>query len=154
MRERSVDRCLRLAGVLVLLLAIPACTPFWASHDHTSSPGTIQFGAGIHRVSAYEIDIVKKKSTFYLGQSMAWVAHLKHRAGTRTLTLQVLSDGSQQPVLRETISAVNPRWVTIANPGELVQGLQALGVPIPGKYILRYSRGSVRLAEGTFRLRR
>ena len=86
---------------------------------------------------------------------MAWVAHLKHRAGAKTLTLDILSDsGSQVPVLSETVQSVNPHWILIANPGEFVQGFQALGVPIPGKYILRYSRGNVRLAEGTFHLRR
>ncbi|HEV3312669.1 MAG TPA: hypothetical protein VG815_19320 [Chloroflexota bacterium] len=136
----------------MVLLGLPGCSGFWQSSG--PAPGTIIFGTGIHRVSAHQIDIVGERTTFHLRQSVAWVAYLRHPAGATTLTLSILSPSNSSPVITpQTITRVDPKWTQLANPGEPERGLRVLGVPLPGRYIFRYSRGSVVLAEGTVNLK-
>lgn len=139
------------AGVALLLGS--GCAPPWQS-SHPPAPGTIVFGFGIHRVSAHEIDIVKQRTVFYRGQSVAWVAYLKHRAGARSLTLSLLALTTHALVLNESVRKIKPAWIELANPGETVRGFEMLGVSLPGTYVMRYTRGNIVLAEGTIQLRR
>lgn len=143
----------RIASVVVaaLLLGGSGCSLFGS----TNTKGTIQFGFGIHRVSAYEIQIVKPTDTFYRGQGMAWVAYLKRAVSAHSLTLTILSDGKNGRVyVQRQVRIVNPRFTVVANPGMPVRGLEMLGLSAPGSYVLRYSRAGQTLAEGSFSIRR
>lgn len=152
MGRSRASRSALVAIVATMLLLAAGCSPFWQS----SGPklGSIQFGFGIRRVSAHQIDVSKVRTTFHVGQPIAWVAYLKHSAGATSLTLTIIpASGTHPAVLTETIPNVNPNWIQIANPGEPELGLEKLGVPVPGSYIFRYSRGNIVLAQGTIRLK-
>lgn len=136
-----------MAATIILL---SGCALFGGSVNHS---GKILFGFGFHRVSSHQIDIRKPRTTFFPGQTVAWVAYLKHPARSRTLTMTILSARTRHPVFGpRAIPNVNPKFTVLANSVRF-QALTEWHISAPGKYTLRYYRGSHLLAEGTFQLR-
>jgi hypothetical protein len=134
--------------VLLILLMSAGCSILTANDS-----GTIAFGTQYHQVSNSQIDIVNPKTVFHAGEPMAWVAHLSSKAGSHTITFSILrSRGGRQTLVFEQAQPIkDSRFNELAN-GVMVGWLARLHVTPPGTYIMRYSRGGMKLAEGTFKL--
>jgi len=116
--------------------------------------GRIEFGSSFQKTSGQDITIVNPHSRFHLSQNVAWVAHLSQAAGSRTLTLSILRHGRRDTPLFGTpitIRHVNPHWNALAS-GVPARYFLSLHATAPGTYILKYSRGSKILAQGSFKL--
>lgn len=143
-------RCCMLAVVLAVTASCSFSNPFGHSADNA---GKILFGFGFHRVSAHQIDVVRARSTFYRGQTIAWVAYLSRSAGSSALTVSVRSLRDHRVLATRSVRLTNSRFNVLAN-SEPVTALALIGVPLHGEYILSYSSGSRTLARGVFKLKR
>jgi hypothetical protein len=134
--------------LLLLLLTSTGCSILGAN-----TSGTIAFGTQYHEVSNSQIDIVNPKTVFHAGEPMAWVAHLSSKAGTHTITFAILraNNGHQTVIFQQSQPIKNAGFNELAN-GVMVGWLARVHVTPPGTYVMRYSRGGTKLAEGTFKL--
>src|SRR5581483_1275292 len=94
-------------------LLMSACGPFGSSSP-TQAPGTIVFGSGIQRVSAYEFVVKKPRSTFRDGQVMGWVAQLSRPIGHGTVSVEVLNAATKQSLYETPLSGTKPKWIQLA----------------------------------------
>lgn len=136
--------------MLLILLLASGCS-ILSGNDS----GTIAFGTQYHEVSNSQIDIVNPKTSFHAGERMAWVAHLSTKAGSHAITFSILRSkrGRQTLVFQQAQPIKNSRYNELAN-GVMVGWLARLNVRPPGTYVMRYSRGGTKLAEGSFKLTR
>jgi len=138
------------AGTSVLLILVMGvgCSILGAN-----TSGTIAFGTQYHQVSNSQIDIVNPKTVFHAGEPMAWVAHLSAKAGSHSITFAILrsNGGHQTMVFQQDQPIKNAGFNELAN-GVMVGWLARIHVTPPGTYVMRYSRGGTKLAEGTFKL--
>jgi hypothetical protein len=144
----NIPISVRGAGLLLLCLLASGCSVL-----SRNDSGTIAFGAQYHRVSNSQIDIVNPKSAFHPGESMAWVAHLSSKAGSHSITFSILQSlgGKERLVFHQAQPIKNAKFNELAN--RVMAGwLGWLHVTPPGTYVMRYSRGGTKLAEGSFRL--
>ncbi|GEM_PF-5935992 len=137
----------KIVGVLTAAVFLGGCSLFGG----TNESGKIQFGQGFQRVSAHAINVVHPQTVFHKGQFIGWVAHLKKPADATSITLTILSSGRHPSTLVTESVPVNPHWNELAH-SQPVRWLEALHLRAPGSYVLRYARGHMVLAEGSFRL--
>jgi hypothetical protein len=133
---------------------LSGCLFFGGSGSSQQTPGTIVFGSGIHRVSAYQFIVKKPTSSFKDGHLMGWVAQLKQPVGLAPVSVVVINDGTKQQLYRGELVNVNPKWLQFAKSAPVDAFVKAGGsaAPIPGSYTLEYLQGNEIIAEGTFQI--
>lgn len=116
-------------------------------------PGTIIFGSGTHRLSAYQWTVNNPHSTFREGKWMGWVARLKRPLASDSVTVSVYAGPHKVLIWQQTVPRVNPGFVQLADSAP-VDAFTKVGTggPVPGTYVLRYAAGGKVLAAGSFRV--
>lgn len=139
------------AGVLLLCCIVGVVIAVIVSRNGGGN-GSIKFGTD-YKESGSSYDIVGEKSTFSKGDTIAFVANLKERANTTTLTMslvQVNSDGTEKELYTEDSDITNKDSNVIAYKNPL---LLSVYVKDAGTYKIKLSRDTTVLAEGTFTYR-
>src|SRR3974390_2143193 len=120
-----------------MVTPVSGCSLF--SSKTAQNPGSILFGSGIHRVSAYQFVVDKPRSTFRDGQFIGWVAQLKSPLGTAPVTVSVLNDKTKQVIYQGQLLQTNPKWVQLAASHPVDAFVKAgSGGTVPGTYRLEY----------------
>jgi hypothetical protein len=134
------------------LFGVAGCGPFGGGSGG-QTPGTIVFGSGAHRVSAYQWTINKPRTAFRDGGSIGWVAQLKEPLGSATVTILLKNARNGRTIWQGQRSGLNPKFVELAN-NSPVDAFVKVGTDgsLPGRYTLEYLEGSQVLAQGTFRI--
>ena len=131
--------------VVIIATPSPAPTPEPTAVDVYA--GDVIFGTKVTN----DLKITVPKTTFdRKAKDIAWAAHFTEPAGAPTLTWMVLKKTgcSEQIQFTEKVK-VSPDWTITSSHSALPKFLHNK----PGKYIMRYVRGSTVLAEGTFTLK-
>ena len=150
----GIVRAVFLAAMSSIFVLLTGCGPFGGSTT-TQPPGTIVFGSGISRVSAYQFVVKHPHPSFKDGQVIGWVAQLSRAIGKAPVTVDVIDVASKQTLYRAQLVTVKASWVQLAKSAPVDAFVKAgTRGPVPGQYTLEYVQGSTVLAKGTFRIRR
>jgi len=136
-------------------MVVAGCSPQGRQSDPTSSSiapavaGNIRFGISIDE----RTQSIKRAQTSFpaSGGIIVWSANLREPAGATSLTFvlsSVAPDGSETAVVRQAVRISRPTMKTLTKKGDLA----SLAGNRPGTYSIRYLRGDLLLASGTFYL--
>jgi len=141
--------CLLMPRVGSGALAAPSYSPPFS--------GAIDFGLDYNDWGKV-IKVTHPRSTFGAGDTMAYVAHLSAMPRSKKLhwtIAQVASSGQETVLLDDTAYPVrHPKTTNVLYNRFTIGALRKAGVTGPGRFVMRFSKGAVTLAEGTFRLSR
>jgi hypothetical protein len=109
--------------------------------------GKITFGSDLDDAT---VTIIGPKTTFAIGEEIAWRAELSEPAGATSIDLviaKVGAGGTETVVYTVANPISSPKFDLLGNKVDLSPLLDG-----PGRYVMRYFRDATQLAEGQFTL--
>jgi hypothetical protein len=139
-----MSRVAMLGAVLLIGLSVGLGTA------HATVVGTISFGTHYKTVNG-DFKIVGATHSFGPGQPVAYVAYIPGGAGTKHMTVAFFSqsNGKTTEVSHHPWNVTNIHDTEFAN-RYTKSDMNEYGIIRPGTYIMRFYRGKVLLAQGTF----